>query len=137
MIKNILALVIITFGIVMIIFMCIAIISGIFYCIYQKSNKKYFNIFLHFSDEQLYFTLHYKKKKIDDIFVYGKYKGHYYFVGMNGIYKLKKLRINKIQENELQGDENNFIFFMIKERMGMMKNNKDVIDSFISKYGDI
>ena len=123
------------FFILMSIFLIVAIVDGILYAIHPKSDR-IFSIFVYCNAERPYFTLYYKMKKIDDLFVYGKYKRHYYFVGKDGIYKLKNclIRISKVQEDELQKDEKDFISDMIKERIAKVKDSKDLLESFISKY---
>lgn len=135
--KELLAVFITCFFLLMCILIVILIIKGIFYIIYQKSDKIHFSLFLYCNIEPLYFTLMYKNKKIDDIFVYGKYKRRRYFVGTDGIYTLKKHRINKIQEYELQDEERSFIYDMIKDRLDKVENTKKVIDSFLNKYNGL
>lgn len=132
--KDLLAFLISCFFLLMCFFLVILITKGIFYIIYQKSDKIHFSLFWYCNVEQSYFTLHYKKEKIDDIFVYGKYKGVYYLVGTDGIYKLKKYRINKIQKSELPEEEKNFINNMIKDRIDKILNTKEKLDSFLYKY---
>ena len=135
--KELLAVLISCFFLLMCILLVILIIKGIFFIIYQKSDKIHFTLFLSCTVGQSYFTLNYKKRKIDDIFVYGKYKRVYYLVGIDGIYKIKKFRINKIQKNELQEGEKNFVNDMIKERIDKVLNAKELMDSFLYKYNQI
>ncbi|MGN0461506.1 MAG: hypothetical protein ACI4HZ_03600 [Ruminococcus sp.] len=123
------------FFVLMGIVLVITIVDGIIYAIHPKSDR-IFSIFIYCIAEQSYFRLYYKTKKIDYIFVYGKYNRHYYFVGLDGIYRLKKplCKLQKIQDGDLQKDEKAFISNMIKDRIAKVTENKDLLESFISKY---
>ena len=85
MLELILSVIITCFFVLMIVFIIVAIIQGIYYIIYQRSNRVHLSFRAYCYMDCSFFSLHYKGKQIDTILIYSKYKCSFYALGLNGI----------------------------------------------------
>lgn len=136
MLKNTIAIALISFFAVMIVFMIVAIFQGIFYIIYQKTNRAHLSLFAYVSVEGFLFPLFYKGKQIDTAFLYSKRKGYIYVLGLNGMYKIGRFKCNTLLEIDLTEEEKILIKEMKEECKNKIVNFKTLVQSASQQYGE-
>lgn len=124
------------FGIVMIIFMIIAIIRGIFYIIYQKSDKMFISPMTYCRLDAFSLSLIHKRKKIDSFIMYQKHKGYYYILGTKNIYKMGWFKLIVLDENNTNSFEKKIIAEMKKDCREKIVEYNTLLQNLALKYVD-
>lgn len=135
MLELILSVIITCFFVLMIVFIIVAIIQGIYYIIYQRSNRVHLSFRAYCYMDCSFFSLHYKGKQIDTILIYSKYKGSFYALGLNGIYKFGKGKCHVLIESDIEESEALLIEGMKETAKAKLGKYGDLIQAFSNQYG--
>ncbi len=65
------------------------------------------------------------------MFLYGKHKGAYYFIGTNGVYKVRGKQLQTVSESDLREDEIKLIREMKEQCVQKATEDIAVLNSFI------
>lgn len=132
--EQILSVIITAFFVLMVVFVIVVILQGVFYIIYQKSDRRYLSFRTYCYTDSAFFSLYKKGEKVDTILLYSKHNGSFYALGENGFYKFRR---GKYQVMECGFSEDERILF---EEMKEAARNKliqyaEMIQSFSERYG--
>ena len=130
--KTSLTIVLICFFALMNIWLLLAIVQGVLYAIYQKTDRIYISAFVRCYITGSYFTLECKGKEIDKVFAYTKHKGYSYVLGLNGIYKIKGTRLEMIDEAKLQIGEVAIIGQMKEESYARAMKDQALLQLYLA-----
>lgn len=130
--KTSLAIILICFFMLMNIWLLVAIIQGLLYAIYQKTDRIYLSTSARCYITGCYFTLEYKGKEIDKAFAYTKQKRYCYVLGLNGIYKIKGNRLETIDVSNLQISEAVIIEQMKKESHARVLKDQALMQLYLA-----
>lgn len=133
---SILTIVLVCFWGVLCIWLAVAIVQGIAFVIYQKTDKIYLSISTRCKIEPLSMVLEYKGKKIDTAFAYTHHNGYYYVLGLNGVYKIGRTRMIKIQESDMSTSEKAIVDQMKVDCSTKISKNKGLLQLYLSRYGN-
>ena len=130
--KTSLTIVLTCFFVLMNIWLLVAIIQGVLYAIYQKTDRIYLSVSARCYITGCYFTLEYKGKEIDKVFAYTKQKRYSYVLGLNGIYKIKGNRLETIDVSKLQMSEAAIIEQMKKESHARAMKDQALLQLYLA-----
>lgn len=120
--------------VVFIVLMLIAIAKCIFYIIYQKSDKRIFSPCSYCEIDSFTFSLYYKHKKIDSCIMYYKYRGYYYIVGANNIYKMGRFKCVVIDEENTNKSEKRIIERLKRDAKTKILKSGELWNDYYLRY---
>lgn len=116
--------------------MIMVIIRMAFFLIFQKSDRIIFSPLAYCYVNAFSCLLIYKNKQVDTFMQYAKYKGYYYILGAKGIYKMGKLKLVQLDEDNLGKNEKSLINGMKEEcKKNLLKYN-ELLQCMMLQYGD-
>ena len=133
--KNILSVALVLFFVLLIVLTIIIAVQGIFYIIYQKSSRVHLSLLSYCYVNGFFFSLFYRGKQIDSALLFSKYKGHFYVLGIKGIYKFGRCRIKVLLDDDLTEYEKPLIADMKNECKIKLKKYEELLQLASLQYG--
>lgn len=122
------------FFVLMSVWLIVAIVQGIYYVIFQRTNKIHLSLFTRCEMQNLYYYLEHKGARVDVALAHTRYNGYYYVVGLKGIYKINFVKFIKVAEEDLQQNELVVVQQLRKESYARALEEQMIINCFCDQY---
>ena len=130
--KLVLSIVLICFFALMSIWLFVAIVQGVMYIIYQRTDRIYLSRSARCHSKECYFTLEFNGEEIDKVFAYTKINKSYYVLGIDVIYKIKGNRLETVDVSSLQREEASIIKQMKKACYAKVIKDQELLQLFLA-----